>query len=177
LPSPRVPVNLALTRIAIVAPAETVTRNSLKEEIMLKEFKAFAMRGNVLDMAVGIIIGAAFGKIITSLVSDILMPPFGLILGKMDFSNLFYSLSQKSYATLAEAKAAGAPTINYGLFLNTVIDFVIVAFVIFLLVRQINRWNKPAPAPAPATKDCTYCATAIPTNAIRCPNCTSELRA
>ncbi len=144
---------------------------------MLKEFKAFAMRGNVLDMAVGIIIGVAFGKIITSLVSDILMPPFGLILGKMDFSNLFYSLSQKSYASLAEAKAAGAPTINYGLFLNTVIDFVIVAFVIFLLVRQINRWNKPAPAPAPATKDCAYCATAIPIKAIRCPNCTSELRA
>jgi large conductance mechanosensitive channel len=177
LPSPRVPVNLALTRIAIVAPAETVTRNSLKGETMLKEFKAFAMRGNVLDMAVGFIVGAAFGKIITSLVSDILMPPFGLILGKVDFSNLFYSLSQKSYASLAEAKAAGAPTINYGLFLNTVIDFVIVAFVIFLLVQQINRWNKPAPAPAPATKDCTYCATAIPIKAIRCPNCTSELRA
>lgn len=144
---------------------------------MWKEFKAFAMRGNVLDMAVGIIIGTAFGRIITSLVSDILMPPIGLILGKVDFSSLFVNISGKSYPTLAEAKAANAATINYGLFANTVIDFVIVAFVIFLLVRQINRWNKPAPAPAPATKDCPYCISAIPIKATRCPNCTSELRA
>lgn len=144
---------------------------------MWKEFKAFAMRGNVLDMAVGIIIGAAFGRIITSLVSDILMPPIGLILGKVDFSSLFLNISGKSFATLAEAKAANAATINYGLFLNTVIDFVIVAFVIFLLVRQINRWNKPAPAPEATTKDCPYCASAIPIKATRCPNCTSELRA
>jgi large conductance mechanosensitive channel len=144
---------------------------------MLKEFKAFAMRGNVVDLAIGIIIGASFGKIITSLVSDVLMPPIGLILGKVDFSTLFLNLSGKTYSTLAEAKAAGAATINYGLFLNTVIDFVIVAFVIFMLVRQINRWNKPAPAPAPATKDCNYCATAIPIKATRCPNCTSELHA
>jgi large conductance mechanosensitive channel len=141
---------------------------------MFKEFKAFAMRGNVLDMAVGIIIGAAFGKIITSLVADILMPPFGLILGKMDFSNLFLSLSGKTYASLAEAKAAGAATINYGIFLNNIIDFVIVAFAIYLLVHQVNRWNKPAPA-APTTKDCGYCATAIPIKATRCPNCTSQL--
>lgn len=144
---------------------------------MLKEFKAFAMRGNVLDMAIGIIIGAAFGKIVTSLVADILMPPIGLILGHMDFSNLFLNISGKSYASVAEAKAAGAATINYGVFLNNIIDFLIVAFAIFLLVRQINRWNKPAPAPAPTTKDCPYCATAIPLKATRCPNCTSELRA
>jgi large conductance mechanosensitive channel len=142
---------------------------------MLKEFKEFAMRGNVLDMAVGIIIGAAFGKIITSLVSDVLMPPIGLLLGKVDFATLFLNISGKTYATLSEAKAAGAATINYGLFLNTVIDFLIVAFVIFLLVRQINRWNKPAPAPAPATKDCPYCCSPVPVKATRCPNCTSEI--
>jgi len=144
---------------------------------MFKEFKEFAMRGNVLDMAIGIIIGAAFGRIITSLVNDVLMPPIGLLLGKVDFSTLFLNISGKSYATLAEAKAAGAATINYGMFLNTVIDFVIVAFVIFLVVRQINRWNKPAPAPAPSTKECPYCVSAIPVKATRCPNCTSELRA
>ena len=143
---------------------------------MLKEFKQFAMRGNVLDMAIGIIIGAAFGKIITSLVGDVLMPPLGLILGKVDFSGLFLNLSGKSFATLAEAKAAGVPTINYGLFLNTLIDFIIVAFAIFLLVRQINRWNKPVPA-APTTKDCPFCCSAIAIKATRCPNCTSELRA
>lgn len=143
---------------------------------MLKEFKAFAMRGNVLDMAVGIIVGAAFGRIITSLVNDILMPPIGLLVGKVDFSGLFLSLSGKSYATLAEARAAGAATINYGVFLNTLIDFVIVAFAIFLLVRQINRWNKPAPAAVPSTKDCPYCCSAIPLKAARCPNCTSQLQ-
>jgi large conductance mechanosensitive channel len=144
---------------------------------MWKEFKAFAMRGNVMDMAVGIIIGAAFGRIISSLVSDILMPPIGRILGSVDFSSLFVNISGKSYATLAEAKAANAATINYGLFLNTVIDFAIVAFVIFLLVRQVNRWNQPAPAPEATTKDCPYCFSAIPIKATRCPNCTSELRA
>src|SRR5271169_1792546 len=143
---------------------------------MLKEFKEFAMRGNVLDMAVGIIIGAAFGKIITSLVGDVLMPSLGLILGKVDFSNLFLNISGKSYDSLGAAKAAGAATINYGLFLNNIIDFVIVAFAIFLLIRQVNRWNKPAPATAPATKDCPFCATAIPIPAKRCPHCTSELR-
>ncbi len=142
---------------------------------MLKEFKEFAMRGNVLDMAVGIIIGAAFGKIITSLVGDVLMPPLGLVLGKVDFSNLFLNISGKSYDSLTAAKAAGAPTINYGLFLNNIIDFLIVAFAIFLLIRMVNRWNKPAPAAAPKTKDCSYCATAIPIAAKRCPNCTSQL--
>ena len=144
---------------------------------MLKEFKEFAMRGNVLDMAVGIIIGAAFGKIITSFVSDILMPPVGLLLGKVDFSNLFVNISGKSYDTLAAAKAAGAATINYGLFLNAVIDFLIVAFFIFLLVRQVNRLKGPPPAAALATKDCPYCYLAIPIKATRCPHCTSELRA
>jgi large conductance mechanosensitive channel len=144
---------------------------------MLQEFKKFAMRGNVLDMAVGIIIGAAFGRIITSLVSDIIMPPLGLVLGKVDFSTLFLNISGKPYATLADAKAAGAATINYGLFINNIIDFLIVAFVIFMLVRQVNRWNKPEPVAAPTTKDCPFCATAIPLKATRCPNCTSELRA
>jgi len=141
---------------------------------MLKEFKEFAMRGNVMDLAVGIVIGAAFGRIITSLVNDILMPPIGRLFGKVDFSNLFLNISGQSYPTLAAAKAAGAATINYGVFLNTVIDFVIVAFAIFLVVRQMNRWNKPAPAPA--TKDCPYCFTVIPLPATRCPNCSSEIR-
>jgi large conductance mechanosensitive channel len=146
---------------------------------MLKEFKEFAMKGNVLDMAVGIIIGAAFGKIISSFVADVLMPPIGLLLGKVDFSSLFINLTDKSFASLAEAKAAGAPTLNYGLFINTVLDFIIVAFVIFLLVKQVNRMRaQPAAAPAaPTTKDCPFCATAIPIKAARCPNCTSELKA
>jgi large conductance mechanosensitive channel len=143
---------------------------------MLEEFKAFAMRGNVVDLAVGIIIGAAFGKIVSSFVNDILMPPIGLVLGRVDFSNLFLNLSGQSHATLAEAKAAGAPTINYGVFLNSVIDFVIVAFAIFLLVRAINRLHQAPPA-TPTTKSCPYCVSVIPLNASRCPHCTSELRA
>ena len=145
---------------------------------MLKEFKEFAMRGNVLDMAVGIIIGAAFGKIITSFVGDILMPPLGLALGKVDFSSLFVTLSGGPYASLAAAKAAGAPTLNYGLFLNTVLDFLIVAFAIFLLIRQVNRFMpKPAPAAPPATKDCPYCLSTVPLKATRCLHCTSDLKA
>jgi large conductance mechanosensitive channel len=146
---------------------------------MLKEFKEFAMKGNVLDMAVGIIIGGAFGKIISSFVADVLMPPIGLLLGKVDFTSLFINLSDKSYASLAEAKAAGAPTLNYGVFINTLLDFIIVAFVIFLLVKQVNRMRaQPAAAPAaPTTKDCPFCATAIPIKAARCPHCTSELKA
>jgi large conductance mechanosensitive channel len=144
---------------------------------MFKEFKAFAMRGNVLDMAVGIIIGAAFGRIITSFVADIIMPPIGLLIGKVDFSGLFLNISGTSYPTLAAAKAAGAATINYGVFLNTVLDFLIVALVIFMLIRQVNRWSKPVPAAAPTTKECPYCYSAIPLKATRCPNCTSELRA
>ncbi len=143
---------------------------------MLKEFKEFAMKGNVLDMAIGVIIGAAFGKIVSSFVSDVLMPPLGLLLGRMDFSNLFINLSSTAYATLADAKKAGAPTLNYGLFVNTVIDFVIVAFVIFLMVKQVNRMRAPAPAPPPApTKDCPMCTSAIPMKAKRCPQCTADL--
>ena len=146
---------------------------------MLKEFKEFAMKGSVVDLAVGLIIGAAFGKIVTSFVNDILMPPLGLVIGKVDFTNLFINLSDKPVNTLAEAKAAGAATLNYGLFLNTIIDFLIVAFAIFLLIKQVNRMKRePAPAPAtPTTKDCPYCATAIPIPAKRCPNCTSQLSA
>jgi large conductance mechanosensitive channel len=144
---------------------------------MFKEFKEFAMRGNVLDMAIGIIIGAAFGRIITSLVADIIMPPIGMVLGHVDFSTLFLNISGTSYPTLAAAKAANAATINYGMFLNTVVDFAIVAFVIFMMVRQINHWNKPAPAAAPTTKDCPYCLSTVPLKATRCPNCTSELPA
>ncbi len=147
---------------------------------MFKEFKEFAMRGNVLDMAVGIIIGAAFGGIVSSLVNDVLMPPVGLLIGKVDFSNLFLTLKAPAgaeFATLAQAKAAGATTLNYGLFLNTVINFVIVAFAVFLLVRQVNRLRRaPAPA-APTTKECAYCFSAIPLKALRCPHCTSELKA
>lgn len=142
---------------------------------MLKEFKEFAMRGNVMDMAIGIIIGAAFGKIISSFVSDVLMPPLGLLLGKASFSNLYISLSGQHFDSLEAAKAAGAATLNYGLFINTVIDFLIVAFVIFLVVKQMNRLKKePAPAP-PSTKECPHCISAIPMRATRCPNCTSEL--
>lgn len=145
---------------------------------MLKEFKEFAMRGNVLDMAVGIIMGAAFGKIVTSFVGDVLMPPMGLILGKVDFSNLFINLSGKSYASLAEAKAAGAATLNVGLFINTVIDFVLVAFAIFLLVKQVNRLRRQSEVPAvPTTRECLYCLSSIPIKATRCPHCTSELKA
>ncbi len=144
---------------------------------MFKEFKEFAMKGNVLDMAVGIIIGAAFGKIITSFVSDILMPPLGLLLGKMDFSNLFVNLSGQEYPSIAAAKAAGAATLNYGLFFNTIIDFLIVAFAIFLLIRQVNKMKREAPAAPPNTKDCPFCASAIPVPAKRCPHCTSQLAA
>ena len=143
---------------------------------MLKEFRTFIMRGNMLDLAVAVILGGAFGKIITSLVNDIIMPPIGLLLGGVNFSDLFINLSGTPYASLADAQAAGAPTINYGLFLNTVIDFLIVALVIFLLIRQINRMQKPAPA-APTTKSCPYCVSTIPLAATRCPYCTSDLPA
>jgi large conductance mechanosensitive channel len=144
---------------------------------MLKEFKEFALRGNVVDLAIGVIIGSAFGKIVTSLVSDVIMPPIGLLLGKVDFSNLFINLSGGDYATLAEAQEAGAVTINYGAFLNTIIDFLIVAFIIFLLIRQMNKLQKKEEKPAePTTKECPYCFTAIPIKAKRCPACTSELK-
>jgi large conductance mechanosensitive channel len=144
---------------------------------MWEEFKKFAMRGNVLDMAVGIIIGAAFGKIITSLVEDILMPPVGLLTGNIDFKQLFLNLSPKAaYATLEEAKKAGAPTLNYGIFVNSILDFILVALAIFLLIKMVNRW-KPAPAPpAPDTRECPFCLNAVPLKAIRCGHCTSEIR-
>ena len=145
---------------------------------MLKEFKEFAMRGNVLDMAVGITIGAAFGKIISSFVADVLMPPIGLLLGNVDFSNLFVTLSGATFKTLEEARKAGAVTINYGVFLNTVLDFLIVAFAIFLLIKQVNRLKREevAPPAAPTTKDCPFCLTAVPIKAVKCAHCTSELR-
>src|SRR5258708_1643259 len=143
---------------------------------MLKEFKEFAMRGNVVDLAVGVIIGAAFGKIVSSLVEDVIMPPVGRLLGHVDFSGLFINLSGKSYETLAAAKAAGAPTMNYGIFLNSVINFLIVAFAVFLLVHQVNRWTrKPEAAAATTTKDCPQYAMAIPLAAQRCGHCTAQL--
>ena len=143
---------------------------------MLKEFKEFAMKGNVLDMAVGIIMGVAFGKIITSFVNDVIMPPIGRLLGNVDFSSLFINISGKSFNSIAEAKAAGAATINYGIFLNTILDFLIVAFVMFMMIRQVNRMKK-APAPAPvSTKECGFCYSVIPIKATRCPNCTSEIK-
>ena len=146
---------------------------------MLKEFKEFAMRGNVLDMAVGIIIGAAFGKIVSSLVNDVIMPPIGLLLGNVDFSNLFINLSGQPYASLAAAKAAGAPVVAIGVFLNSIFDFLIVAFVIFLLIRQVNRTKRQTevPAVAPITRECPFCWSSIPMKATRCPHCTSELKA
>jgi len=144
---------------------------------MLKEFKAFAMRGNVLDLAVALVIGAAFGKIVTSFVEDILMPPIGLLLGKVDMKSLFIDLSGKHYATLAEAKAAGAATINYGLFINTIVDFIFVAFAVFLLVRQVNKMKGPPPVEAPKTRVCPYCLSAVPAAATKCAACTSPLPA
>ncbi len=146
---------------------------------VLEEFRTFIMRGNVVDMAVGVIIGGAFGKIISSLVNDILMPPLGLLLGKVDFANLFVSLNGQSFASVAEAQKLGAPTLNYGLFLNNVINFMIVAFVIFLLIKQMNHLSKltakPAPVAAPTTKECPYCLATVPLKAVRCSHCTSQI--
>jgi large conductance mechanosensitive channel len=143
---------------------------------MFKEFKEFIMRGNVVDLAVGIIIGGAFGKIITSLVADVLMPPLGKLMGNMDFSGLFINLSGTPYPSLAAAKLAGAATINYGLFINTVIDFIIVAVAIFILIKQVNRLRKPVEVAPPSTKACPYCLTLVPIRATRCSACTSELK-
>jgi large conductance mechanosensitive channel len=144
---------------------------------MLKEFKAFVMRGNVLDLAIAVIIGGVFGKIVSSLVNDILMPPIGAIMGKVDFSNLYLNLSNISFTSLAEAQKAGAPVVKYGLFINTVIDFVIVSFVIFLVVRMANRLQQKQAAPAvPTTKECPHCLSVIPIKATRCAHCTSELK-
>jgi len=147
---------------------------------MLKEFKEFAIKGNMLDMAVGIIIGAAFGKIVTSFVEDVIMPPVGLLLGKVDFSSLFISLNGQPYASIAAAKAAGAPTLNYGLFLNNIISFVIVAFAVFLLVKTVNRLRRLGEAAAEEAeeateKTCPFCRSQIAIEATRCPQCTSML--
>jgi len=145
---------------------------------MVKEFRTFALHGSLLDMAIGIIMGAAFGSVVTALVKDILMPPVGLALGRVDFAALFINLSGKPYATLSDAQKAGAPVIAYGDFINVAIGFVIVAFLMFLIVRQINRMRAPVPAPAaPASKECRYCLSSIPLMATRCPHCTSELGA
>jgi len=145
---------------------------------MLKEFKAFVMRGNVIDLAVGVIIGGAFGKIVSSLVNDIIMPPIGLLLKGVNFSDLFVALNGQTYATLADAQAAAAPVLTYGNFIKNVVDFLIIAIVIFLMIKGINNMKKPAPAPAPAeptTKECPHCFSTISIKATRCPNCTSEL--
>ncbi len=144
---------------------------------MLKEFREFALRGNMLDMAVGIIIGAAFGRVVSSFVSDILMPPIGLFRGHSDFSSKFVNLSGHAYATLTEAKAAGAATINYGAFFNAAFDFLIVAFAVFMLIRQVNRLKGEENPPAVMTKDCPFCLSAIAIQATRCPHCTSEVKA
>jgi large conductance mechanosensitive channel len=142
---------------------------------MWKEFKEFAMRGNVIDLAVGVVIGGAFGKIVSSFVADVIMPLIGLLLGKISFENLFVSLNGKNYASLAAAQEAGAPTLNYGLFISAIVDFLIIALVIFLVIKGINKLQKPAPEPAPTTKKCPYCYTEIAIEATRCPNCTSQL--
>ncbi len=144
---------------------------------IIGEFKEFAMKGNVLDMAIGIIIGAAFGNIVNSLVKDILMPPLGLLLGRVNFTDMFIALNGQSYPSLAAAQAAGAPTINYGVFINTIINFLIVAIAIFLLVRRVNAMRKKPEPPAPDTKNCPYCKETISKEASRCPHCTSELNA
>lgn len=149
---------------------------------MFKEFKEFAMRGNMVDMATGIIIGAAFGIIVKSLVDDVIMPPIGLLLGGVDFANLFVVLKTGTtpgpYASVANAKAAGAVTINYGLFFNSLVSFLIIAFAVFVIIKGVNSLSRKPETPAvPTTKDCPYCATSIPIQAIRCPHCTSELKA
>jgi large conductance mechanosensitive channel len=142
----------------------------------VSEFKEFAMKGNVLDMAIGIIIGVAFGGIISSLVKDIIMPPIGMITGGINFSDLFFALDGKTYASLAEAQAAAAPTINYGLFINAIINFLIVALAIFMLIRQVNAMKKKPAPPEPNTKECPYCKESIPKAAVKCSHCTSDLK-
>jgi large conductance mechanosensitive channel len=143
---------------------------------MYQEFKEFIMRGNVVDLAVAVVIGAAFGKLVTSFVEDVLMPPIGLALGGVDFSNLFINLSGNAYPSIAAAKAAGAATLNYGIFINNIINFLIIAFAIFLVIKAINRMQGPAPAAAPTTKDCPYCLSAVPLKATKCAHCTAELK-
>jgi large conductance mechanosensitive channel len=144
---------------------------------LIQEFREFAVKGNAIDLAVGVIIGGAFGKIVSSLVDDVIMPPVGLLLGGADFKSLFINLGSGEYPTLAAAKAAGAPTLNYGLFINSLINLVIVGFAVFLVVKQVNRFRGPAPVAAPTTKECPACAMTIPLKARRCPHCTSEVAA
>jgi len=145
---------------------------------MLQEFKTFIMKGNVLDLAVGVIIGAAFGKIVNSAVNDLIMPLIGLVMGKVDFSNLFITLGSGSYATVAAAKEAGVPTLNYGVFINTSIDFLIMALVIFMIIKAANKVRKAEePAPAPPARECPFCKSAVHDHAVRCPHCTSQLEA
>jgi large conductance mechanosensitive channel len=144
---------------------------------MLNEFKTFIIRGNMIDLAVGIVIGAAFTTVVSSFVADLLMPPIGLLLGRVDFSNLFLTLGGGSYPTIAAAKAAGVPTFNYGLFINNVINLLIVGFAVFIVVKQVNRLRGPEPVVAPTTKECPACTMAIPLKARRCPHCTSEVAA
>jgi large conductance mechanosensitive channel len=158
---------------------KTVIVGFLKGGGMFKEFKDFVSRGKVMDLAVGFIMGAAFGKIVTSLINDVIMPPIGRLLSKVDFANLFINLSGGTYASLAEAKKAGAATLNYGIFINTVVEFVIIALAVFVMVKWANKLRrKPAEAPAalPTVKECPFCFSAIPIKAVRCPNCTSELK-
>ena len=143
---------------------------------MYQEFKEFIMRGNVVDLAVAVVIGVAFGRIVTSFVEDVLMPPIGLALGGVDFSNLFINLSGNAYPSIAAAKAAGAATLNYGIFINNIINFLIIAFAIFLVIKAINRMQGPAPTAAPTTKDCPYCLSAVPLKATKCAHCTAELK-
>jgi large conductance mechanosensitive channel len=142
---------------------------------MLKEFKEFIMRGSVLDLAIGVIIGSAFGKIVSSLVNDVVMPPFGMLLGKVSFTDLYINLSGTDYPSLAAAQEAGAPTLNYGIFLNSILEFIIIALVIFLIVKQVNRMTKPKVSAEPTTKTCPFCQSEIAIKATRCPNCTSEV--
>ncbi len=144
---------------------------------MLKEFREFVSKGNVIDLAVGVIIGAAFGAVVTSLVNDIIMPPIGMLLSGINFKDLFVTLNGKTFASAAAAQAAGAPAIYYGNFINTIINFLIVALVIFMLIKGINRLKRPTPVADPTTKECQYCHTVIPIKAVRCPNCTSDLKA
>jgi large conductance mechanosensitive channel len=143
---------------------------------MYKEFKEFIMRGNVVDLAVAVVIGAAFGRIVTSFVEDILMPPIGLLLGNVDFANLFINLSGEDYPSIAAAKEAGAATLNYGIFINSIINFLIIAFAVFLVIKQINRLQGPAPAAAPTTKECPYCLSTVPLKATKCAHCTADLK-
>lgn len=142
---------------------------------MIKEFREFAVKGNAIDLAIGVVIGAAFGKIVDSLVKDVIMPPFGLVAGRVDFSNLFLNLGGNNYETLAQAQAAGAPTLNHGLFINAIINFIIIAFAIFLVVKQINRFRKSKEQGKPTTKTCAFCKNSIDLAATRCPHCTSQL--